>query len=433
MEYDPTPHYEEGALENGLQIIVVENHEVPFITATLGLKSGAWTETKPGTASMAMGMLTKGTAKHSEAELAEELESYAISLSGSAGSDTSSVSMNCLPDHLDRAMSLMAEVVLSPTMPEEEFKKLRKQVRTGLTISQSEPSYLASRELRKRLYGDHPYARSVSGEIEDVDALDLADLRQWWQGFARPDDAHLIFAGDITLPTALAVAKEHFGDWQASSPAPVVETAEPPPHSDTQIVIVDHPGKQTQIRVGQLAFTRADPDYFVSRVVNSYFGGAFSSRLNETIRVKKGLTYGASGGFSADRFAGSFEISTFSKNESAVEAVKAILAEIQRLQTEPPSEKEITTTKSYYVGSFPAQRETPQQVAGDLWFVESNDLPSDYFEQLLKGVSAASAEQCLQVAKNRIDANKLIIVLVGPAKELEEGLKEIGPVTVEKK
>ncbi|MCA9264927.1 MAG: insulinase family protein [Planctomycetales bacterium] len=430
LDYDPTPEYQEVTLANGLHLIVVENHEVPFVSAQLGFRAGAWSELKPGAASMAMDMLTKGTSQHTEGELAKELETYAIGLSGSGGMDNSSVGLSCLPEQLDRAVSLLAECVLTPTFPEDEFDKLVKQVSTSLTISQNTPAYLANRAFRQQLYGNHPYARSSTGELADVEALSVADVRQWYQTSLRPDQAHFVFAGDITMSLASELAQKYLGDWQVHGELPTVDVPPPPANRPTRIVLVDHPGKQTEIRVGQLAFTREDPDYFDSRVVSSYFGGAFSSRLNETIRVKKGLTYGARGGFSAARLAGEFEVSTFSKNESAVEAVQAIFDEIRRLQNEPPTEKEIQLTKSYFVGSFPAQRETPQQVAGDLWFIASHQLPADYFEQLLQGVTTATADECVSLAKKRVDPDQMLVVLAGPAKELKAPLEKIAPVTV---
>lgn len=430
LVYDQEDAFKEVTLDNGLRVIVVENREVPFITATLGFAAGAWTETKPGTATMAMQMLTKGTQGHSEAELASELERYAISLAGQAGMDTASLNLQCLPEHAERGMSLLQEVLVQNTMPEEEFEKLKKQTLTGLYVSTTDPSYIADREFRRRIYGDHPYARSAEGEVADIENLELADLKTWYQTFARPDMCTLIFAGDIDLATAGTLAKKYLENWQTNQPLPQVEVAPLPSFSPTQIYLVDNAGIQSQIRVGHLGFTHKDPSYFPSRVVSGYFGGAFNSRLNETIRVKRGLTYGAGGGFSAQKMAGVFQISTFSKNESTAEAVSAILEEINRLQVEAPSEKELNDTVSFVTGSYPATRETSQQVAAQLWQELVYNLPSGYAKRLLKGVASTTAEQCMQVVKDKVRPQNLVIVVVGPAAELQEKLAEIAPVVV---
>jgi len=427
---DPTPKFASGRLDNGMKVLVVDNDEVPYVSVQLGLGAGAWSEQKPGTASLAMQMLTKGTAEHSEGELAEELDSHAITLGGSGGMDTSSITASALREQTERAVKLMAEVTRRPTFPDEEFEKLRTQVRTGLAISEQEPSALADREFRKQVYGDHPYARTATGRLADVDALDVSDVKQWWQRFVRPDLATLIFAGDISLDEAMKMAQAEFGDWAVAGPTPPIEIPPTPAPSPTHIYLVDKPGVQCQIRVGHVGITRDHPEYFASRVVSGYFGGAFNSRLNDTLRVKRGLTYGARGGFGASRFAGQFQVSTFSKVATTAEAVQAIFDELQRLQSEPPSEKELGDTKSYTLGSFVGRRETPQAVAGDLWLLESQHLPNDYFARMLEQVAATNADACMRVAHELVDPSRMAVVVVGPASQIKAELEKIAPVTV---
>ncbi|UCC21423.1 MAG: insulinase family protein [Planctomycetota bacterium] len=426
-----TPNYTSSKLTNGLKVIVVPNHEVPFITVQLGLLPGAWTEDKPGTAAMTLSMLTKGTTKHTEGELADELETYAINLSGAGAMDTSTVNLSCLTEHIGRAAKLLAEVVLSPTFPDEEFEKLRKQVLTSLAVQSAEPTYQANRQLRRSLYGEHPYSRTATGEIEDVNALAVDDLKQWWAGFARPDMAVLIFAGDIDPPRAFDLTDETFGDWQAAGPKPDIELPQLAKPDQTHIYLVDRPGSiQSQIRAGQLGITRHDEGYFVSRIVSNYFGWAFNSRLNETIRVAKGLTYGVWGGYSANRFAGQFNVGTFTKTESTPEAVQAVLDEIQRLKTEAPTDEELENSRSYILGSFVRQREIPQQIAGDLWLIESQQLGADYLERLLAAIAAAERPDCERLVQSTIETDKLIVVVVGEAEKLKDPLEQIAPVTV---
>jgi zinc protease len=426
-----TPKFSSKKLEDGLKVIVVPNHEVPFVSIQFGLLSGAWTESKPGTASMALQMLVKGTSKHSEGELADELETYAISLSGTGEMDTSTVNVGCLTEHTERAMGLLGEVVLMPSFPEEEFEKLRKQVLTSLAVSSAEPEYVADREFRRKLYGDHPYSRTATGEIEDVNALTIENLRQWWSRFARPDTAVLIFSGDIDEEKAFELARKTFVDWKAAGQQPEIKLPPPNEITETHIYLVDQPGStQSQIRAGQHGITRHDKRYFVSRIVSSYFGWAYNSRLNESIRVAKGLTYGAWGSYTANRFAGDFEVGTFSKTESTAEAVRAVLEEIERLKTKGPSEEELESSRSYMLGSFVRWRETPQQIAGDLWLIESQDLGKDYLERLLDGIAKAKAADCENLVEETIEPEKLVIIVVGAAEKLKGELEKIAPVTV---
>lgn len=425
------PEYSEAVLDNGMKVLVVSNHEVPFVSVSLGLLSGAWTETKPGTCSMALQMLTKGTASYTESQLADELETYAIRLSGSGTMDTSTVRMNTLTGNLDRGMRLMGEVVLRPSFPPDELEKLRKQILTGLEVSSATPEYVAEREFRRELYGSHPYSRTATGEIEDVNVLTVDEVEEWWAENARPDSAVLIFAGDIDKERALSLAKETFVGWVANGSRFQKSLPELVQPKRTQIYLVDRPGSiQSQIRVGQLGITRHDNDYFISRVVSNYFGWSFNSRLNESIRVAKGLTYGVWGGYVADRFAGAFKISTFSKTETTAEAVKAVVEEIERLKSEPPSDKELEESKSYILGSFVKDRETPQQVASDLWLIESQYLGADYLQRLLEGVANTKKGDCLELVNDTIESDKLIVIVVGQADKLREDLEKIAPVAV---
>ncbi|MHC4616624.1 MAG: M16 family metallopeptidase [Planctomycetota bacterium] len=426
-----TPEYSSMTLENGLKVLVVPNNEVPFVSVRLGLLAGGWTESKPGTAAMTMRMLTKGTSRHSEGELADELETYAISIHGSGGTDTSTVYLACVTEHIRRGMGLLGEVVLTPTFPAEELEKLRRQVLTSLEVESAEPSYVAERQFRQRLYGEHCYSRTATGEIKDVNALAVDDLKQWWRKFARPDMAVLIFSGDVEAGDAFKLAKRTFGKWRAIGARPEIKLPKLRQQDKMRIYLVDRPGSiQSQIRVGQLGITRHDEGYFVSRLVSSYFGGAFNSRLNEKIRVEKGLTYGARGGYAASRFAGEFKARTFSKTESTAEAVQAILDEVERLKVEGPTNEELEDSRSYILGSFVRGRETPQQIAGDLWLIESQGLGKDYLERLLAGVAKTRGADCTRLVRETIDKDKLVIVVVGEAEKLRKELEKIAPVTV---
>lgn len=420
-------------LPNGMKAITVPNRELPFVSIRLGLMAGASVEDKPGAASMALGMLTKGDAKHTEAELAEQLGLWAIELDGAAGMDRSAVAASCLTEQLERTLGLLADVTLTPKFDPDEFEKLRKQLRTELAVETSQPQYQAQRELRKRLFGSHPYSRTATGEVDDLDKLEVADLTAWWKKFARPDLAVIILSGDVSDDGARerGLVEKVFSRWHATGPKPETKSPAMPPPSATHIYLVNRrTSTQAQIYVGQLGIRRDHPQYFNSLVLNGYFGGSFNSRLNETIRVKKGLTYGARGGFSTQIEAGQFGVSTFSKTESAAEALQAVLDEVKRLRDEAPSETELTNTISYLVGSFPVQRETPQQVASDLWTIESEGLPADYFQQQLSGVAKTTAVDCTQLAQTAVDPEKMTIVVVGKAKALQADLEKIAPVTV---
>ena len=424
--------FKEAKLPNGLTVMAVSNPKAPFVSVMLGIRNGAWTERKPGTAAMTLAMLTRGTKQHSEAELAAQLEQYAITLAGFANKDNAAVSMDCVTEHLERGVGLMAKVVLEPAFDKEEFDKLLTQEITGLKIRQQDPSYLAECRFNKAVFGEHPYSRPVKGTPQQLEQLSADDLKLWWSKFARPDQSTLIFAGDITLPQAVKLAKTHLGKWKTDLVEMGLLLQDIPQPQPTHIVLVNRPGSaQAQLRVGHLGITRRQqPDYFISMIAGGYFGGSFNSRLNENIRVKRGLTYGAHGGFNPLNMAGTFEIGTFTRNESVVETIEVILEQVRQFRTVPPTDKEFNDTRSYLFGSFARNREMPQQVARDLWMIESQNLSRDYFRRLFGTIEKATPEDCITLTQKVVHPDALTIVVVGDAGILKDKLEKIAPVTV---
>ncbi len=419
-------------LANGLKVVTIENDEVPFVTFTLGLDYGAFSDPtdKPGTASVALPMLTRGTKTHDYKSLARELDNHAISLGGGASMDASSVSASAVSSKAARAMALLAEVVTEPTFPDKELQQYVKQTRTGLAITERAPAYVADRELRRHMFPGHPYARLPEAQMKEIGNIETADLEAWWSTHARPDAAVLYVAGDIDAATAQKLAEEHFGAWKAEGTAPAIAVPPAPAPAKTKIYLVDRPANQSQIRVGHVGITRSHEDWATATVLSDVLGGGFNSRLNDTIRVKKGLTYGAGGGFSADRFAGRFVVSTFSKNATVAETVKTILEELERIQTEAPSPTEEADSRSYLLGRFAGGRETPQDLVRQLWQLEYMDLPADYYQQHLDAIAKVKSPEVVAAAKRLVDDEHLVIVVVGPAKKLKKELAKIAKVEV---
>lgn len=427
---------ERKTLANGLEVVVLENHEVPFVQLTLGLRYGAFADPKdhPGVAYMTLPMLTRGTAKRDYKTLTDALDRDAISITGQADMDGAEVIATAVTDKAETAAAALAEVVLTPKFPAAELERLVDQTTTGLMVTERSPDYLADRELRRRIFGEHPYARLPEGRAADLNALDRDMLASWWDSHARPDAAVLYVGGDVTPEQAFAWAQQHFGAWKADGPAPSSTVPPPAPRERGVIVLVDKPGEQAQIRVGHLGVVRSDPRWPAARVLSEVFGGGFDSRLNDTIRVKRGLTYGASGGFGGGRFAGRFVIRTFSKNATVGETVQAILDEVDRLEREPPSDAERDTAVSYISGSYPRERETVGDLVGELWSAELAGLPDDWFDGYLADVRGADSKRLSNVARELVDRDRLVIVVVGSAKQLAPQLerlrKRFGPLEI---
>ncbi len=428
------PKFSSTTLDNGMEVVVVSNSEIPWATVIWYLSSGAKFDPpdKAGLASTTAEMLRKGTQKHTDTELAELLDWHAVSLGGDAGHETTSVSASGPSKQLDLAVQVIAEVARMPTFPAKEFRQHIERTISGMAIAEKDGGYLAEREFAARIYGAHHLARLASGTSQTLPNVLREDLVEFHRTHYMPNQSTLVFSGDVDEARAVELAKKYFGDWAKGTP-PSASPARIPEPVRTHIYLVDRPDStQSQIRIGHLGFDRYDPKYVASNVFNQYFGGGFSSRLTRAVRIKEGLTYGAGGGFSAGRDPGTFRMSTFTKNETTAEAVRVLLGEMQNALTVPPTAEELDDAKSYLIGRFALSMETPQAVAGKVFDLKFYGLPANYYETYFKQVAGTHADDAFDFAKSAIQPDKLSVIVVGNAAEVEKPLSEIAPVTVVK-
>jgi zinc protease len=419
-------------LDNGMEVIVISNSEIPWVSVSWYLLDGAKSDpaSKSGLASVTADMLRKGTQTHSDDEIAETLDWNAVSLSADAGHETTTVSAEGPSKTVDVAVRVLAEIVRTPIFPKKEFGQHLRRTVSGLAIAEKDGGYLADREFSQRIYGAHYLARLPSGTTRTLPAVHRDDCVEFHRARYMPNRSLLIFSGDIDEGRALELAKNQFGDWKSGTPPSEPEGAIPPT-SETHVYLVDRPDStQSQIRMGHVGFARYDPRYVLSQVFNQYFGGGFSSRLNRAVRVKEGLTYGAGGGFSAGKQPGTFRLSTFTKNETTGEAVRVLLGEVQSALNVPPTTEELDDARSYMIGRFALSLETPQAVAGKVFDLKFYGLPDDYYESFYKQARSTGSDDVFGFAKSAIMPDKLTIVVVGNAEQVKAPLSEIAPVTV---
>ncbi len=234
-----------------------------------------------------------------------------------------------------------------------------------------------------------------------------------------------------TQPRAgFALARKQFGAWRAEGTAPAVDVPAPPATGPTHIYLVDRKGDQAQIRVGQRGVTRKSPAWFRARFLSELLGSTFNGRLFNRLRMKEGLTYRAFGGIQAGRFAGRFFASAFTRNATVGRTVNAIIDEIRRLQTDPPTATEQPDTRSYLLGSFVGHRKGPEALAGDQWTHATEGLSPTFFQDYLDAVGKITSDQVAETARQLIDPDRLVIVVVGPADQLRPQLEKIAPVDV---
>jgi zinc protease len=414
-------------LPNGLRVFVVTDHREPAVAARLVILSAGSIQDPagmPGVAGMTAGLLTQGTAKRSAKEIAEAIDFVGGTLEAKAGRDATTVTLDVVKKDLGVGMDLLSDVVLHPAFKTEELDRQRQQLLSDLEVQYSDPNYLATLAFARTLYGDSPYGLPEQGTPGTVKKLQREDFAKFHDANYAPNQALLGFAGDITPEEAFAIAEKYFGSW------PKLDVPAPPPQvpsmaTATHVWLIDKPDAvQTQIRIGRIAIRRADVDFLPLDVTNHIFGGSYNSRLNTEVRIKKGLTYGASSAFTPHRYTGSLSVETYTRTEATVDATKLVMELLTGMSQGKISQKELDFARDYLAGVYPIEIETAEQVADRVLTVAAFDLPADFNQTYTANVRATSLEQVQATARKYFTTGDLDIVLVGNVSAFRDALKK---------
>ena len=424
------PPFQEAVLPNGVRLVLVENHRNPVVAFRLAIPAGGNYDAsdKAGTASLVATLLTKGAGSRSADEMAAAIESAGGSLSASTDDDFLSLSGSVLSNAAPLAFDMLGDAVARPAFSEKEFELARTQTLSGLQLELTNPASLASRFLASGLYGKHPYGRSANART--VRAITRADLVAFQAARLRPRGALLVVAGDITMASLKTLATKGFGAW-AGAPAVTPTWPSAPQRSATEIVLVHRPGSvQSNLLVGNLAMTAADPMRFSALVANRVLGGDSDSRLFVMLREKKSWTYGAYSSFSRPRGVGRFAANAEVRTEVTDSALVEMLAQLRQITTQAIPTAELEPAKNALVGVFPLTIETPQQLAERVASVKLYGLPADYLQTYRNRVGAVTSAQALQGAQRAIQPQKALVVVVGDGAKIYEKLRAIAPVKI---
>jgi zinc protease len=409
----------EKTLANGLRVIVIERAATPLVTAQLVIKNGG--EVDPpelaGLSNMVGDLLTKGTEKRGATEIAEAVEALGGSLYSSTRWDSTRVGLDVMASKIGPAVDILADVVRRPTFKDEEIERLRQQTLDELTVELGEPGSIARYVAARVVFGDAPYGQPLAGTPESITRISRGDFLQYHGRWYRPDNAILVFGGDIKAPSAFALAQRYFGDWKKpaeplpSLPAPKAVSADP------RVLVIDKPDAgQAAVLVARSGITRNDPDYFRGVVANSVLSG-YSGRLNQEIRIKRGLSYGAGSQLDTRRNVGPFVASAQTKNQSAVQVADLLLGEVSRLATAPVPDLELNPRKAVVVGNFARNLETTGGLVAQVATLAVFGISFDEINRYIGNVQSITASDVQQFAGSHLDAKTTSIVVVGNAKE----------------
>jgi len=427
----PTPV--EKSLSNGLRVIVAPRPQgVPLVTALLLIKTGAEADppTLGGLADMTANLLTKGTKRRTAPEIAEAIEALGGSLDASARWDASTVSVNVAAARLPQALEILSDVARNPIFKEEELERQRRQTLDNLQVALRQPGALARFVAARVLFGDAPYAHPVSGTPETVQRLRRDDVVRFHQTHYRPDNAVLVIGGRIAPDAAFALAERLFGDWKRpATPLPSPAKSErSQSNRKPRVVVIDKPDAgQAAVVLVRPGIKRTDADYFRAMVANSVFGGGYSSRLNQEIRIRRGLSYGASSALDVRRDVGPFIAATQTKNETADEVAELMLKELDRLANDDLPDTELTPRKAALIGNFARNMETTDGLVTQVASLALYGLRLDEINDYIRNVQAIGAGDVQRFARERLAAKDARIVIVGDGRAFLDDLRKKFP------
>lgn len=420
-------------MPSGLRLIAMEYHKLPLVYLDVVIGSGAARDPagKEGVASLTAHLLRKGAAGRSAQEIARSVDFAGGSLSAAAERDGSRVTAEFLVKDLDLALTLLTDVLMRPTLADQETERLKGEIIGELMALRENPGPLASRRIMEVLYRDHPYGHAAPGSESTVASLSAEDPRRYHAAHYVPENSFVVAVGDFDAGDMLDRLEASFSTWPSSgwvAPEPVPGPSAP---EGRLVYLVDKPdATQSQIRIGGIGIRRTDPDHVPVQVANTILGGGFTSRLVQEIRVKRGLSYGASSRFYPMRREGPFIIGTFSKNETTIDAVRVSLDVLGTFRKDGATFEELDKALRYMKGTFALEHQSPESLADALTDIAFHGLPEDYYDGYLDRIDAVGLDDVARAAREKFPFERAVVLVLGRAESILKDLETLGPVTV---
>ncbi|MGO9845812.1 MAG: M16 family metallopeptidase [Methylocella sp.] len=420
------PPHEKVVLKNGLTVLLMEKRGVPLIDVFALVRTGAAADPtgKAGLASVTAALLRKGTKTRTAQQFAADLDYIGGSFEADADADYSYVSAEFMTKDLARGLEIFSDAVLHPTFPQNEADKILAQSVDGVKSSKDDPRSVLGLYYQGYLYGAKAYGRPPGGDELSLKRIQRNDIVNFYEENYAPGNTILGIAGEFDPTEMRKEIERELGAWPARSvtSAPVPAT---PPEKGKRLLLIDKPdATQTYFAIGNIGTAVNDPDRFAIRVVNTIFGGRFTSELNEELRVESGYTYGAGSFFDSHKSPGPFEIYSFTKNATTIPAIDLALQVLDKLHKNGVTAEQLASAKSYIKGQYPPTIETSRQLVRRVVFNEFYGLSDDEVNQLEARIDAVTPEIAKQVIEKHFPMDNLVFVLIGRASAIGPAVKK---------
>jgi len=411
--------YESFTLDNGLQVIVVENHKIPRISYRLFIDRDAIVEgEKAGYTSIAGDLLSAGTKTRTKAEIDEEVDFVGGSLSTSSRGGFAS----SLTRHTDVVLGAFSDVILNPSFPQEEFDKNKTQMLSGLQAQKDDPNAISGNVSGALTYGlEHPYGEMMTETT--VENIMLDDCKNYYNTYFKPNGSYMVVVGDISPSKAKKQVEKYFGTWEKGD-MPEHDYEMPKLPEANEVAFVDKAGAvQSVIRITYpIDLKPGADDVIPGRVMNSILGSGFSGRLFQNLREDKAYTYGAGSSLGNDELVASFSATASVRNEVTDSAIVQFMIELNRMRDEDVTDDELELAKNYIAGAFARNLESPQTVANFALNTFRYNLPDDYYSSYLERLAAVDKATVRAMAQRYINTEQARIIVVGNKDEVGEKL-----------
>ncbi|MFH1701483.1 MAG: pitrilysin family protein [Candidatus Zixiibacteriota bacterium] len=419
-------------LDNGMQILVIERHNLPLFSLDFGFRCGSIHDPdgKFGLANLCNEMMMRGTQTRTAQELAEEISFQGGSLSNYCGREMSGFSGEFLSEYGQSAIEILADIVLNSSFTEEEFTKTKTRTIANLQSRLEDASSMATEHIFNFILTESPFAHIPSGNPVMVSGIKREAVLDFYKNAYTPDNCLLIICGDISAEMITQWCQKYFSNWKGKKILPAVK-ADFEKTKGMEIILYDkEDASQTQIRFGANGPGMDAPDRIPFDAAQTIFAGSFTSRLVDEIRVKRGLTYGVSLRSSRFSDAGILYVSTFTKNASVSEVLDIIFNETQKIKTIPLTDDELNGIIRYRNGLYPLGFETNEAISSkylNLWIYELN---KSYYEDYQESFKKVTTESLMKAAKDNFPLENYRLVLIGNAEEVLPQLEKYGEVKV---
>ncbi|MEZ4620066.1 MAG: pitrilysin family protein [Caldilineaceae bacterium] len=425
------PPFQTFKLDNGLNVIFVEQHETPTVHLNLfvGGSNTAAPADQQGIADLMADLIPKGTETRSADEIAQSIEAVGGAVSSNAGLEWTSLSVDAPTPTATLAYELLGDLVQHATFPQDELAVEKSQTLTFLQQDAVNPTSMANRQFGRIAYGGHPYGYITTPE--SVKSLTRDDVRKFYETYYKPNNALLVIVGDLSAADAQTMTEDALSSWPAGT-VPDFKKYPPATVGDTSVIyLVDRPeAQQATVQIGNRAINARNPDRYALMIDNAVLGGGSSSRLFTNLREDKGYTYGVYSRFAQPNDVGTFRVISDVNQEHVGDAVQEILKELKRMQNQPLTDQELTDAKGMLEGSFALALEKPDDFANLLAARYLTDVPIRELNDYAAKLQSVTAAQAQSAANEYIDAVHPIIVVVGDAKVIEPQLAQIEQVVV---